>query len=160
MDRRIAPRISPRFFHAYIIRWYARHCLIIVQCLFSNTLRASFLFVYFKAAIGASRYRYDTLRGNSYEGEVEGVGGPGGAFIVLFDSLLPLFSAFPSFPSFFFSQPTVFTLLWPKRVECAPLMTVYKRDILYTSRFYWLVVNEAILRLDLILRDHYVRCHR
>lgn len=59
-------------------------------------------------------------------------------------------------PLFYFRSP-----LYPGQRRRAPLFAwPNKRDTLYTSRFLSVHYDGAVLRLDLILRDHYVGRHR
>lgn len=146
MDRKIAPRISPEIF-AITSSGNTLVTVVIVQRPFSTHFALLAPFSYLKAAIGVSRYRYDTLRGIRTKEEWRG-------WVVLgrlHRPLRPFASVVLSFPSFFFSLPTVFTLLQPKRVECSSHDRINGTCPVYIS---------CLLRLDLILRDHYVGRHR
>lgn len=157
-----------------------RHSVLFFVLLLSFSLFYSFPFtrlrlllfpLSLKAAINALRRRYDALRRNSYEGGVEGVGGPGILLfvfifvfvffvVVLFDTVRFRCRCFSS------SRLAVSSLLYPTGHYVEGLLLPRdrtKRDTsLYTHTHpaVSLARRGAILRLDLILRDHYVGRHR
>jgi len=76
MDRRIAPEYRRDYDATGVDRWYrSPPSSLNRQCPFANSFGSFSL----SAAIGASRHRYDTLKGTRTKEECGGgVGGPGG----------------------------------------------------------------------------------